>query len=112
MAILHACLDASGRFKDSEYVSPSGYISDVERWEIFSREWDDLRAKRGVPPIHLASVKDTALLLEFAEIIQKYGLRAIGVAVDVNAFNWCHAVSHFGRKGTNQTKYGHDREDP
>jgi hypothetical protein len=86
MAILHACLDESGKFKDSEYVSFCGYISDVERWETFSREWDDLRTKRGVPPIHTASVKDIALLLEFAEIIQKYALRAIGVAVDVNAF--------------------------
>ena len=86
MAIFHACLDESGKFKDSKYVSFCGYISDFERWEKFSHEWDDLRTKRRVPPIHTTSVTDTALLLEFAEIIQKHALQAIGVVVDVNAF--------------------------
>jgi hypothetical protein len=84
--MLHACLDESGKFKDSDYVSFCGYISDFERWEGFSREWDALRTKRSVPPIHTTSVKDTGLLLEFAEIVQKHALQVLGVVVDVKAF--------------------------
>lgn len=88
MAVFHACLDESGKFRDSQYISFCGYISDFKSWEMFSQEWDALRLKLGLPPIHMASLASQAdLLIKFAGLIQKFALRTVGVAVDVGAFN-------------------------
>jgi hypothetical protein len=40
MAILHVCLDESGKFRDSDYVSFCGYVSYARDWESFSQELD------------------------------------------------------------------------
>jgi hypothetical protein len=103
MAILHTCLDESGKFRDSQYVSFCGYISYAHDWEEFSRDWQSALLNENLSVLHAkdayhfngeewkakkarwgdeAESKRDALLLRFARIINEHAGPCTGAAVD------------------------------
>jgi len=52
MAMLTVYADESGNDSTSPILVVAGYVSDVERWTLFQREWDDFLVQEEIPLFH------------------------------------------------------------
>jgi hypothetical protein len=112
-------LDESGKIHRESYTALCGYFATNDEWARFSMEWDNLRVKWVIPPIHMSrimtdrrKVQDdkndewTAkfkllgdaweawrdkMLLEFAQIIYRANVVCVGSVVDAKAYRTTYA---------------------
>ncbi|MGD0798227.1 MAG: DUF3800 domain-containing protein [Acidobacteriaceae bacterium] len=49
-------LDESGKTHKGDFTSLCGYVATMDEWARFSLDWDNLRFKWQVPPIHMARI--------------------------------------------------------
>jgi hypothetical protein len=128
MAILHLCLDESGKFRDSDYVSFCGYVSYAHDWEAFSQDWMSALLSEGLSVLHTtdayrfngdewkakkaawgtdAEAERDALLLRFAAIVNKHAGPCVGAAVD--AAHYRKMASDFRKRLTNPHYLGFEQ---
>ena len=105
-------LDESGKSHFGDYTALCGYCASVDEWARFNINWDNLRYKWQVPPIHLSRImfpqskeddwkkkhdwlvshgvnwdqwRDT-MLDEFAQLVQISNTVCVGSVVDAKAY--------------------------
>ncbi len=128
MDILHLCLDESGKFRDSDYVSFCGYVSYARDWEALSQEWMSALLHERLSVLHTtdayhfngeewkakkaewgnnAEAERDALLLRFAAIVNKHAGPCVGAAVD--AAHYRKMPSDFRERLTNPHYLGFEQ---
>jgi hypothetical protein len=75
MAAIHLYCDEAGKFRKSDYTSFGGYIQSSDKWEKFSREWNDIRRHYEVPPIHMGAMSHPEDNPGWPAVKEKWGER-------------------------------------
>jgi hypothetical protein len=109
MAYYALYLDESGKVLKNDYTSLCGYVAPLHEWERFGMEWESLRFKWQVPPIHMGQImspnpKDIHwqkkqkewgdlwekmrddMLTAFADAIGSANIVCVGSVVDAGAY--------------------------
>jgi Protein of unknown function (DUF3800) len=108
MAHVFFYADESGKYPGSSCISFCGYVGNVDAWQRLANDWNGLRLKLDVPPIHMAAMmhpdddEEWAATKEvhranwekfrddtldaFASLIQAASVACIGAVVDCDAF--------------------------
>jgi hypothetical protein len=110
-------LDESGKTDKGEFTSLCGYVGTIEEWSRFNTDWDNLRFKWQVPPIHMSRVMYPAnkedewkrkwesipndiwddwrhkMLDEFAQLIQLGNSLCVGSVVDAVTYRTLKATT-------------------
>ena len=103
VAMLHLCLDETGKFQPNErIVSFAGWISDANRWQAFQEDWKRFLKEENIPALHTSELMSHSLsyrgrtfsdrqeklklLGRAACLIQPHVLAGIGCAVDCDEF--------------------------
>jgi hypothetical protein len=115
MAQFHIYLDESGKLQQkTDYTCICGYLADGGTWERFSAQWNRVRLRWDVPPVHMAKLMKPVgpniayksddwdnvrvrwganwepirneMLREFAQVISSLAVVALGVIVDAVAY--------------------------
>ena len=97
---LHAYFDDSGTHAGSEAVTVAGYISTVEQWDMFTREWAAVLAEWGLGCFHMTDFankvgkyrewSDQERRFRFGRlvsIINRHAIASVGIGIPKQAFD-------------------------
>ena len=120
MAMFHIYVDESGKLQQKQpYTCLCGYLSDGGTWETFHQQWNRVRLRWDVPPLHMAKLMRPSspnspykvdqwdsirsrwgekfesirneMLVEFASVISSLALVAVGAVIDADAYRMLRA---------------------
>jgi hypothetical protein len=120
LAVFYIYADESGKFHKDDYTSLCGYVAHEAEWSRFLMEWQAVRMKWQIPPVHMArimfperkddgwlkirkawgkdwEIKRDIMLNELAMTVRGAQLVAVGAVVDAKHFRGL-ADSEFKRE--------------
>jgi len=90
--------DDAGKWEDKNFICLCAYLSDGQRWQEFTAEWNELLRTNGMSRLHMSEFRHEAIkagwdddkqrdvLLKLAAVVRKYTLFGFAVGLDAKHY--------------------------